>query len=103
MVKNIYYFQILQMRKFRVFNFTNVGIKSFNFKTVMKELKLEESLNKKTKAAFGTSSTVTDKCEYLKNTYKLTYVVGKSFAEEGKNIVGYGIKQQEVDNFQILC
>jgi hypothetical protein len=89
--------------KFRAFNFTNAGIKSLNFKTVMTELKLHEKVNTDVAVElFGTSKKIDDRCDYIAAKYKLTYETGKSFTEDGKLITGYGIKQQEVPQYTMF-
>ena len=64
----------------------------------MKEFNLDFNLDIQVQL-LGPLKSIADKCKYLENTYKLKSVVGKSFPEKRKNIVGYGIKQQEVPQF----
>ena len=85
-----------EANKFRAFSYKSTGVKSLNFNTVMKELKLDIKANSDIFAEiFGLiGNTIADKCDYIAGKYKLTLEVGKSFVEEGKPIAGWGMKSE---------
>ena len=84
---------------FRPFNFGNID-SNLTFKTVMKALKLDESLNKGIFVYFfGTGTTWKDKYDFLEDPagkFKLKSVGTKPFIEAGKSIQGWGMKSEEV-------
>lgn len=82
--------------KFRAFNKL---IKPLLFNTVMKELGTTKNI---LNMIFGIGTTLPDKYDFLKSEYGLTDVTGKSFFDEGRPMVGWGIKQEEIPQYTMF-